>query len=220
MILAAGRGQRMRPLTDVCPKPLLKVAGKPLIEYHIEAIKAADIHHIVINTAHLGDMLEDALGDGRRFGVDIDYSHEGQGKALETGGGILKALPLFRSEQFLVVNGDVWTDADYNVERLNDKDLAHLFLVDNPAHNPEGDFCLRDGRLTEACSEALTFSGIGLYHKAFFNVCPTGEAFALAPLIRQAIAAGRVSGQKLSGHWVDVGTPQRLQQIELWLQQQ
>ena len=213
MILAAGRGERMRPLTDTCPKPLLVAGGKPLIVWHIERLAAAGIVDLVINHAHLGQMIEDTLGDGARFGVRIRYSPEGS--ALETAGGIARALPLLGDAPFLVVNGDVYTD--YPFARLlarapqldADGVLAHLVLVANPEHNPKGDFALdADGRVHDA--PGLTFSGIGVYHPALFADTPAHAPAKLAPLLRAAMARGQVSGECWDGQWLDVGTPARL----------
>ncbi|MBV2121212.1 MAG: nucleotidyltransferase family protein [Candidatus Thiodiazotropha sp. (ex Ctena orbiculata)] len=211
MILAAGRGERMRPLTDSIPKPLLPVAGKPLIVHHIERLAKAGYREIVINHAHLGEMIEERLGQGGQWGVTIDYSAEGQ--ALETGGGIFNALPLLGDSPFLVVNGDIWCDVDLTELTLLPEDLAHLVLVANPVHNPQGDFYLQDQRLSERVGEKLTFSGIGVYDPQLFSDCRTG-AFPLAPLIRRAISLGRVSGERHAGEWIDVGTPQRLEKLE------
>lgn len=214
MILAAGRGERMRPLTDHTPKPLLPVAGKPLIVWHIERLAAAGIRQLVINHAHLGEQLEQALGDGTHWGVRIRYSAEGEGRALETGGGIYKALPLLGASPFLVVNGDIWCDIDYAGLVLADDLLAHLVLVDNPAHNPGGDFHLDPhGRVHATGAPRLTFSGVGVYAPALFDGCRPG-AFPLAPLLRQAMTAGLVSGQHHRGRWVDVGTPERLLMLD------
>jgi len=216
MILAAGRGNRMRPLTDHCPKPLLKAGGKPLIEYHIERLAAAGVRDLVINHAHLGDQLEAALSDGARFQVAIHYSAEGEGQALETGGGIFKALPLLGPDPFLVVNGDVWTDCPFADLTLAAQDLAHLVLVENPPHHSKGDFHLAAGRVRATGEPRLTFSGIGLYHPALFADCTPG-AFPLAPVLRDAMTADRVSGHQHRGHWVDIGTPERLAELDLWL---
>lgn len=207
MILAAGRGERMRPLTDHTPKPLLIAGGKPLIRYHIERLAAAGIRELVINHAHLGAQIEAALGDGAGFGVEIRYSPEEQ--ALETGGGIFRALPLLGPEPFLVVNGDVWTDVDLAGLALDAGDLAHLVLVNNPPHNPKGDFVLVEGRVRSEGTPRLTFSGIGLYRPELFDGQTPG-AFPLAPLLRQAMKAGRVGGRHHGGHWFDIGTPERL----------
>jgi len=212
MILAAGRGERMRPLTDNTPKPLLEVAGKPLIVWHIERLAAAGIRDLVINHAHLGAQIERRLGDGSAWQVRIRYSAEGEGRALETGGGIFRALPLLGEAPFLVVNADVWCDLDFAVPRLAGDDLAHLVLVDNPAHNPDGDFALDGDRVQREGRSRLTFSGIGVYQAALFSDCSPG-AFPLAPLLREAMDAGRVSGMHHLGQWSDIGTPQRLDEL-------
>nr|WP_207168394.1 nucleotidyltransferase family protein [Thiocystis violacea] len=216
MILAAGRGNRMRPLTDHTPKPLLQAGGKPLIGYHIERLAAAGIRDLVINHAHLGAQIEQALGDGAALGVRIRYSPEAE--ALETGGGIFNALPLLGQAPFLVVNGDVWTDIDPASLRLSAGDLAHLVLVDNPEHNPSGDFALRGDRVHPDGEPRLTFSGIGLYHPGLFDGCRPG-AFPLAPLLRNAMREGKVGGQHHRGQWLDIGTPQRLAELDRMLTQ-
>ncbi|WP_221075936.1 N-acetylmuramate alpha-1-phosphate uridylyltransferase MurU [Agarivorans aestuarii] len=211
MILAAGRGERMRPLTDNCPKPLLKVAGKALINWHIDKLVAAGITRIVINTAYLGEMIEAHLGTGEQWGIDILYSHETS--ALETAGGIIKALPIIDSEQFLVINGDVWNDWDYQAicQTSQTESDAHLYLVANPSHNLQGDFSLENGKVVD--KPEFTFSGVAIYHQGFFHGLPSGKQ-ALAPLLRAAMANQQVSGQLQAGQWVDVGTPQRLQCLE------
>ncbi len=208
MILAAGRGERMRPLTDRIPKPLLEVAGKPLIVHHVERLAAAGIRELVINHARLGALIEACLGDGSAFGVRIAWSPEGE-TPLETGGGVLNALPLLGGEPFVLVNADVWTDVPFQRLPAAPAGLAHLVLVPNPAHNPAGDFGLRDGRVVDASGERLTFSGISVLRPEIFAGCATG-AFPLAPLLRAAAAGERVSGEKHAGAWVDVGTPERL----------
>mgnify|MGYP002335859403 CR=1 FL=1 len=221
MILAAGRGERMRPLTDHTPKPLLQVGGKPLIVWHIERLRAAGFGRIVINHAHLGQQIEDALGNGGAFGVTIAYSREGS--ALETAGGIATALPLIGVDVFPVVNGDIYCEYDFSrlaepMARLAaGQDQTHLVLIDNPPHHPQGDFVLDGGRLTNPDTPSparLTFSGIGVYHRALFASTPAGEKAPLAPLLRQAIDTGRASGEHFGGRWVDVGTPERLQQLD------
>lgn len=216
MILAAGRGERMRPLTDHTPKPLLRAGGHRLIEYHILALARAGITELVINHAHLGAQIEAELGDGTRYGVKIRYSAEGEGKALETGGGIFRALPLLGTEPFIVVNGDVYCDYPFNALPKAPDGLAHLVLVDNPPHHPEGDFVLEDGRVLAEGATRLTFSGIGLYHPQLFEACEAG-AFPLAPLLRDAMGRGQVSGEHYRGLWMDIGTPQRLEQLDLLL---
>jgi MurNAc alpha-1-phosphate uridylyltransferase len=216
MILAAGRGERMRPLTDHLPKPLLPVGGKRLIEYHLEALAAAGFREVVINHAHLGEQIEQFLGNGEHYGVSVHYSPEAV--ALETGGGIFRALPLLGDAPFVVVNGDVW--CDYPFARLREVTTtgAHLVLVPNPPQHPDGDFLLRAGgvfdkRPGSEGEEPLTFSGIGLYHPSLFDGCEAG-AFPLAPLLRRAMAAGRVSGECFDGMWFDIGTPERLRQLD------
>jgi MurNAc alpha-1-phosphate uridylyltransferase len=216
IILAAGRGERMRPLTDHTPKPLLEVGGRALIVWHIERLAAAGIRNLVINHAHLGGLIEAALGDGARWGVRIRYSAEGEGRALETGGGIYRALPLLGDRPFVVVNGDVWSDFDPAGLALPANDLARLVMVDNPPHHPQGDFRLARGRVHADGEPRLTFAGIGAYSPALFDGCQPG-AFPLAPLLRAAMAAGRVGGLHHRGRWVDVGTPQRLAELDLSL---
>ncbi|MEX2162872.1 MAG: nucleotidyltransferase family protein [Sulfuricaulis sp.] len=208
MILAAGRGERMRPMSDTVPKPLLPVGGKPLIVHLVERLAEAGFRELVINHSHLGEKFPATLGDGRRYGVHIAYSHEAGG-GLETGGGIFKALPLIDTDPFVVVNGDIWTDFPFT--RLPSKldGLAHLVLVNNPDHHPQGDFSLQHGRLLAAGESRLTFSGIGVYTHALFADCHPGK-FPLAPLLFAAMAQGRVSGEHYTGRWCDVGTPQRL----------
>lgn len=211
MILAAGRGERMRPLTDSLPKPLLAAGGKPLIVHHIEKLKRAGISELVINHAWLGHKLVAALGDGSAFGVSIRWSAEES--ALETAGGIVQALPLLGSDPFLVINGDTWIDADYAtlVSQPLGSDLAHLWLVPNPPQHPDGDFSLQAGRVQDA--PALTFSGVGLYHPAAFADMPSG-ARKLAPLLRVWMAQGRVGGSLLAGEWRDIGTVERLRALD------
>lgn len=215
MILAAGRGERMRPLSDVTPKPLLMAGGKPLIVHLIEGLASAGHRRVVINHSHLGQQIEDYLGDGRRYGVSIAYSHE-PGGGLETGGGIFKALPLIDSDPFLVVNGDIWTD--YPFARLPHtlSGLAHLVLVSNPDHHPKGDFALAGGTVHAEGARRLTFSGIGVYARALFSG-NRGDKFPLAPLLRDAMARGLVNGEHYAGRWFDVGTPARLDEIDRML---
>ncbi len=211
MILAAGQGERMRPLTDKVPKPLLEIAGKALIIYQIEALVTAGTEKIVINTGHLGGQIQDSLGTGEFFGVQIHYSVEGD-EPLETAGGIIKALPMLGDDPFIVTNADIYTDFDYrSLPRHLDSD-AHLVLVNNPPHNPSGDFAFENGRLSEEGLHKLTFSGIGLYHPRFFKSCNPGR-YPLAPLLHQSARANRLSGQHFKGHWNDIGTPERLEEI-------
>ena len=212
MILAAGRGERMRPLTDHTPKPLLPVAGKTLIEHTIKQLVAAGFNDIIINHAHLGQQLEQHLGSGQQYGATIHYSPEGE-QALETAGGIINALPLLADAVFLVVNGDIATDFPFAELKNRTVDLAHLVLVDNPEHHPQGDFGLDDtGKVTEKDAEKFTFSGIGLYRPELFSNIPAGSS-KLGPLLRQAMSSRRVSGQKFAGFWMDIGTPERLQEL-------
>ncbi|WP_322615068.1 N-acetylmuramate alpha-1-phosphate uridylyltransferase MurU [Pseudomonas sp. BIC9C] len=213
MILAAGKGERMRPLTLTTPKPLVRAGGVPLIEYHLRALAAAGFTDIVINHAWLGQQIEDFLGDGSRYGVSIRYSAEGE--PLETGGGIFRALPLLGDEAFVVVNGDIWTDYDFSVLHQPINGLAHLVLTSNPPHHPAGDFCLVDTLVRDGQPEGatLTYSGIAVLHPQLFDGCTAG-AFKLAPLLRKAMADGQVTGEQLKGHWVDVGTHERLAEVE------
>ena len=215
MILAAGKGERMRPLTLRTPKPLIPLAGVPLIEYHLRALARAGFSEVVINHAWLGEKIEAYLGSGERFSVQITYSRESQ--ALETGGGILQALKYLGDEPFVVVNGDIWTDYDFSVLRKPLEGLAHLVLMDNPEHHPEGDFSLQRGRVLLPDSlPTLTYSGIAVLHPRLFADC-FGGAFKLAPLLRQAIAQEQVSGEHFTGHWIDIGTQQRLSAAEALL---
>jgi MurNAc alpha-1-phosphate uridylyltransferase len=217
MILAAGRGERMRPLTDTLPKPLLVAGEKPLIVHHIEKLRAAGITQLVINHAWLGQKLVDYLGCGEQFGVDITWSAEGDA-GLETAGGIRQALPLLGHEPFLVINGDIWLDADYRVfssQTLAEHDHAHLWLVDNPSQHPLGDFALNDGRVDDR--PEFTFSGIGLYRPQSFSSLTLG-VHKLAPLLRQWMATHQVAGSHLNADWRDIGTPERLQQLDQELQ--
>ncbi len=216
MILAAGRGIRMRPLTDTSPKPLLLAGGKPLIVWHIEALVRAGLRDIVINHAHLGDKLEAALGDGTRYGARIRYSAEGE--ALETAGGIAQALPLLGKQPFLVVNGDIHCRYDYTtLPTLATNDLAHLVLVDNPPHHPQGDFALSGGRVLDEGAPRLTFSGIGVYRPELFASVKPGEKAQLVPLLKLAMRAGRTSGEYYAGLWMDIGTPERLAELDQYL---
>jgi MurNAc alpha-1-phosphate uridylyltransferase len=214
----------MRPLTDHTPKPLLQAGGKPLIVWHIERLVRAGISDLVINHAHLGTQIEQTLGNGHQFGASIRYSDEGT--ALETAGGIAFALPLLGEEPFAVVNGDIYCDFDFThlpgrvAALANSANMAHLVLVDNPEHNPKGDFCLTNDRIVPTPqipnpkSQILTFSGIGLYKPALFASITRGTKAPLAPLLREQIALGRVSGEHHPGIWVDVGTPQRLDELD------
>jgi MurNAc alpha-1-phosphate uridylyltransferase len=219
MLLAAGRGERMGELTSHTPKPLLPVAGKPLLQHHIERIVAAGFSELVINTAWLGQQITDFVGDGSRFGIPIHISAEGE--RLETGGGILHALPLLcdgaGDTPFVVINSDVWTDFPLQTLPRQLSGLAHLVLVPNPDHNTKGDFVLDGERCVPAGEQRLTFSGISVLAPALFHGRESGK-FPLAPLLRDAIARGEVSGQRHDGTWIDVGTPQRLATVEALLQ--
>ena len=214
MVLAAGRGERMRPLTDAEPKPLLRVGGKRLIEYHLERLARSGFRQIVINTAWLGEQIEAALGDGARFGLAITYSHE-RPEALETGGGIFNALPLLGSAPFLLVNGDVWTDIDFGALRRDppQEALAHLVLVRNPPQHARGDFRLENGWVEEGEGLRHTYSGIGIYRPEFFAGCTPGK-FPLLPLLRRAIAAHALSGELHQGRWSDIGTVERMRALD------
>jgi len=211
MILAAGRGERMRPLTDDTPKPLLRIGGQTLIEHHIHALAQAGFTELVINHAHLGEQIVAALGDGNAYGVEIRYSPETP-PALETGGGIFNALPLLGDAPFLVLNADIWTDFPLAELPRQIEGLAHLVLVDNPEHHPEGDFSLSAGQVSQRGPAMLTFGGIGVYSPELFSACTAG-AFPLAPLLRQAMDENRVSGEHYQGSWFDIGTPERLEAV-------
>lgn len=212
MLLAAGRGERMRPLTDATPKPLLSVAGRPLVTWHLSRLAAAGILDVVINLSWLGEQIASALGDGSDFGVRIQYSRE-PWPALETGGGIRQALPLLGDEPFLLVNGDVYTDVDFRSLRLAPGDLAQLVLVPNPPHHPRGDFDLAGGRITVEPGERLTYSGIGVLHPSLLSAAEPGR-FPLLPWLLRAREAGRLGGQRHDGLWIDVGTPERLAALD------
>jgi len=212
MILSAGRGERMRPLTDTIPKPLLEVNGKPLIIWHIEKLAKSGFKEIIINVAHLGYKIIEALGDGSKWGVRIVYSDEQNEGALESAGGIVKALALLGSEPFLVVNADIWTDFNFNASFNLGDDLAHLVLVKNPEHNLGGDFGFVSNRVLSDADEKYTFSGIGYYKPQIFKHLNYGKS-ALAPVLRDLMRQNVVSGELLSGSWIDVGTPKRLEEI-------
>lgn len=212
MILAAGRGERMRPLTDSVPKPLLKAGGKTLIEHCIATLKRGGIDEIVVNHAHLGEQIIELLGDGTRFGIDIVYSDESSG-ALETGGGIRKALPLLGDEPFVAINSDIYTDFPIAGMPSPLPGLAHLVLTDNPPHHPEGDFCLQGSLVNLNRGKRLTFTGIGMYSPRLFDGVRE-ERFPLSAVLPKAIQLGQVSGQYYSGKWMDVGTAERLQALD------
>jgi len=223
MILAAGRGERMRPLTDTCPKPLLDAGGEPLIGHHLKRLRQAGIREIVINHAHLGHLIEARLGDGCAYDVAISYSAEAS--ALETAGGIRTALPLLGEEPFLVINGDVFADVDiaalaHRADQLSASgDIAHLILVNNPAHHPAGDFHLEGTRVSNEGVPKLTFAGIGAYHPTLFAKLSPNERAPLGPLLREAMSAGRVSGEHHTGQWMDIGTPERLAELDRQLRE-
>ncbi len=211
MILAAGRGERMRPLTDAVPKPLLRIGGQTLIERHVYALASAGVTELVINHAHLGEQIEMALGDGSVYGVSIRYSRETD-TALETGGGIFNALPLLGNEPFLVMNADIWSDYPFQQLPVDPDGLAHLVMVSNPGHHSAGDFSLSSGQLSQQGPAMLTFSGIGVYRPALFAGSAAG-AFPLAPLLRTVMDDGQVSGEHYTGSWFDIGTPERLDEV-------
>jgi MurNAc alpha-1-phosphate uridylyltransferase len=211
MILAAGRGERLRPLTDEMPKPLVEIAGKPLIEHHLESLAKAGFREVVINQGHLGDMLSEVIGDGRRWGISVHWSDE-QPEALETGGGIFKALPLLGGSPFLVVNGDIWTDYDFSRLRAVKCDWAHLVLVPNPPQRPGGDFALPGARVLNTGEPSFTFSGIAVYHPRLFTGCEPGK-FSVVPLLRKAVDEQLVTGERHAGVWEDIGTLQRLEEV-------
>ncbi|HSE13593.1 MAG TPA: nucleotidyltransferase family protein [Rudaea sp.] len=217
LIFAAGRGERMRPLSDTTPKPLLEVGGKRLIEWHLENLASAGVLDVVINTSHLAEQFPPALGDGSHWGLRIHYSYEGP-EPLETGGGMQRALPLLGSGPFIAVNGDIWCDMDFSTLRQDPAGLAHLVLVDNPPHHLRGDFFLRDGLLENDSAgplppagegTRLTFSGIGVYRPGLLDGQQAGK-YSIVPILRAALRSGRVSGEHYRGRWSDVGTPQRL----------
>jgi N-acetyl-alpha-D-muramate 1-phosphate uridylyltransferase len=230
LIFAAGLGERMRPLTDRTPKPLLPVGGKPLIVWHLEKLAAAGVHYVVINTSHLAEQFPDTLGDGSRWGLRIRYAYEGP-TPLETGGGMLNALPLLGSAPFIAVNGDIWCDVDFAALPSEPAGLAHLLLVDNPPQHPHGDFALdAHGTVHDDGDARLTFSGIGVYRQELLqgwrevigNVAGTDmqpPRFRLTPLLRAAMANDAISGSHYRGAWTDVGTPQRLAQLEAELRE-
>ena len=219
MILAAGKGERMRPLTDHTPKPLLEVGGRPLIEHHILRLADAGFRELIINVSHLGEQIIEFCGDGSRWGLTIQISPEDE--PLETAGGIINALPLLGDQPFLLVNGDVWTD--YSFGRLRDlmlarPDGAHLVLVDNPPQHPGGDFRLRDGYVMELADVevGLTYSGVGVYSRGFFHGVPDGKS-PLRPLLGRAIENNVLTGEHYAGDWEDVGTPERLALLDACL---
>ena len=230
IILAAGHGKRMQPLTQYTPKPLLEAGGKTLIEAHIERLSDAGISDIIINTGRLGHQFENKLGNGKRYGVNLRYAHEGD-EPLETGGAIVNALPLFDDDFFIAVNGDIWTDYDFTKLTQQTKHHCHLVLVSNPEHNPQGDFAFNHGNISNTGQQRYTFSGIAVYGRALFDKTghpvsrgsdlspPNKErvVFSVAPLLRQAIDKQQASAELYTGNWFDIGTPQRLAELDQWL---
>jgi len=212
MILAAGRGERMRPLSDRMPKPLLEVGGHRLVEYHLAALLKAGVREVVINLSWLGDSIREALGDGVRHGLSIDYSDEGP-IPFGTGGGIHQALPLLGADPFLLVNGDIWIDLPFDDLRRPAGSLAHLVLAANPQHHPGGDFGLDTSRRVLPAPTSLTYTGLAVLDPRLFDGCEEGT-FTLKPLLDRALAAGRLSGQRHMGAWCDVGTPERLAALD------
>ena len=212
MLLAAGRGERMRPITDSLPKPLVRVGGKPLIAWHLAALARAGIREVLINLSWLGEQVRATLGDGRDYGVAIRYSDEGP-VPLETGGGIFNAVPLLGPGPFLVINADIWTDIDFAALALEERAHARLLLIPNPPHHPRGDFGLEGDRVVSRDTGRYTYSGVGVYRPEFFGGCTPGR-FPLLPLLNRAIAAGLVRAQVHRGEWCDVGTPERLASLD------
>ncbi len=215
LIFAAGRGERMRPLTDATPKPLLVAGGKSLIVRHLEKLADTGVREVAINTSHLAEQFPAALGDGSRWGLRIVYSYEGR-EPLETGGGMLRALPLLGAVPFIAVNGDIWTDFDFSTLPSNPDGLAHLVMVDNPPQHAAGDFMLRGGQLHDEASPRLTFAGIGVYRPELLAGHASGK-FSIAPILREAMRAGKVTGTHYRGEWSDIGTPQRLAELNAQL---
>ncbi len=215
MLLAAGLGKRLRPLTNKTPKPLIKVAGKPLIEYHLENLKSAGFKEVIINLSHLGEMIEEHLGDGSRFNLEIDYSREGP-QPLETAGGIINALPLLGSKPFLVMNADIWCNHSLSFANLSHDKLAHLVLVAKPKHNFDGDFAYEFGKIYNTGKNHLTFSGIGIYSPKIFKDFAT-EKSALAPILRSLVNKQLVSAEYFTGNWFDIGTKERLVEAESFI---
>jgi MurNAc alpha-1-phosphate uridylyltransferase len=212
MLLAAGRGERMRPITDSTPKPLVRVGGRPLIAWHLAALARAGIREVIINLSWLAGQMREALGDGRAYGVSITYSDEGP-VPLETGGGIFRAVPQLGPGPFLVVNADIWTDIDFRHLALEESAHARLCLIPNPAHHPRGDFGLEGDLVVNREHDRYTYTGVGLYRPEFFHGCAAGR-FPLLPLLNRAIDARLVRGQVHRGEWCDVGTPERLAALD------
>ncbi|MGH1537152.1 MAG: N-acetylmuramate alpha-1-phosphate uridylyltransferase MurU [Gammaproteobacteria bacterium] len=215
MLLAAGLGERLRPITDKIPKPLVKVAGKPLIEYHLENLRSAGFKEVVINLSHFGEMIQEQLGDGTKYDIEIMYSQEGP-QPLETAGGIINALPLLGDKPFLVINADIWCNHSLSIANLSSNKQAHLVLVDNPKHNLNGDFAYEFGKVYNTGNNFLTFSGIGIYDPKLFEHQNTGK-LALAPILRNSIDKGLVSAEYFTGKWFDIGTQERLAEADTFV---
>ena len=211
MILAAGRGERLRPLTDETPKSLVDVGGRSLLERHLDHVRAAGIRTVVINLGWLGDRIVERVGSGRDYGLEVMYSEEGD-NILETGGGIFKALPLLGDEPFLVINADIFTDMPVPEVALADEQLGHLVMVPSPEYRDGGDFDIEDGLIRNTTAQSLTFSGVAIYRPEFFANCAAGR-FPLAPMLRDAADRGQLSGSLYEGRWADVGTPERLARL-------
>jgi MurNAc alpha-1-phosphate uridylyltransferase len=211
MILAAGKGERMLPLTKVLPKPLLHIGDKPLIQYHIEALAEASVSEIIINTGRFGEKIEKIFGNGKKYGVNIRYSHEGI-EPLGTGGGVLNALPLLGKSPFILINGDIHTNFNFSLLQSLTDNLAHIIMVDNPVHNSDGDFTLYSGLVGEYGQKMLTFSGIGVYQPGFFYDAGK-QMISFIPALRSAINQEKVTGEHYQGKWHDVGTPERLRML-------
>ncbi len=211
LIFSAGRGERMRPLTDATPKPLLEARGKPLIVWHLEKLARAGVREVVINTSHLAAQFPAALGDGKTWNLRIRYSFEGP-EPLDSGGGMLRALPLLGHDPFLAVNGDIFTDFDFSTLPQNPLGVAHLVMVDNPPHHPNGDFVLRENRLLDESTPRLTFAGIGVYRPSLLDGQSDGK-FSVVPILREAMRLNEVTGEHYRGAWNDVGTPERLAEL-------
>jgi len=211
MILTAGRGERLRPVTDNLPKALVEVRGNSLLEHHLQAVRSAGVETVVINLGWLGEQIVERIGSGSRFGLNVVYSLEGD-DILETGGGIHRALPMLGNEPFLVINADIWTDMPLPVVELDDDDVGHLMLVPTPGHTRTGDFDLVDGRVRNGEDAEFTFSGVAVYRPEFFANCAPGR-FPLAPMLRTAADAGQLGGSVYAGLWRDVGTPETLTEL-------
>jgi MurNAc alpha-1-phosphate uridylyltransferase len=211
LIFSAGRGERMRPLTETTPKPLLNVRGKPLIVWHLEKLARMGVREVVINTSHLASQFPAALGNGAAWNLHIRYSFEGPAP-LDSGGGMQRALPFLGHDPFLAVNGDIFTDFDFSTLPQNPLGVAHLVMVDNPPHHPNGDFVLRDGRLFDEPTPRLTFAGIGVYRPTLLDG-QTSETFSIVPILRDAMRRNEITGEHYRGAWNDVGTPERLKEL-------